>query len=163
MGSFVNLAQGTGGNIHFDASLLSWQSSCTSGLEFPLTATVLVIHSCPTFCDPTDCSQPGSSVHGISQARIPEWVAIPFSSRSSRLRDQTWAPCIASRFFTVSATRKAPNSNILISGLWGRTGRDLESQYFTELPWLRLSPELCIGYQARAYLASKLCIHLSYV
>ena len=54
-------------------------------------------------------------------------------------------------------------SNILISGLWGRTGRDLESQYFTEVPWLRLSPELCIGYQARAYLASKLCIHLSYV
>ena len=41
------------------------------------------------FCDPTDCSLPGSSVHGISQARILEWVAISFFRRSSRLRDQT--------------------------------------------------------------------------
>jgi len=40
---------------------------------------VLVIQSCPTFCDPMDCSPPGSSVHGISQARILEWVAISFS------------------------------------------------------------------------------------
>ena len=38
---------------------------------------VLVIQSCPTLCDPMDCSPPGSSVHGISQARILEWVAIP--------------------------------------------------------------------------------------
>ena len=35
--------------------------------------------SCPTLCDPTDCSPPGSSVHGLLQARILEWVAIPFS------------------------------------------------------------------------------------
>ena len=34
--------------------------------------------SCPTLCDPVDCSPPGSSVHGISQARILEWVAFPF-------------------------------------------------------------------------------------
>jgi len=39
----------------------------------------LVTKSCPTLCDPMDCSLPGSSVRGISQARILEWVAIPFS------------------------------------------------------------------------------------
>ena len=38
---------------------------------------VLVTQSCPTLCDPMDCSQPGSSVHGILQARVLEWVAIP--------------------------------------------------------------------------------------
>ena len=40
---------------------------------------VLVAHSCPNLCDRTDCSPPGSSVHGIPQARILEWVAVPFS------------------------------------------------------------------------------------
>ena len=44
------------------------------------------------------------SVHGISQARILEWVAIPFSRGSSQPRDQTWVTCIAGRFFTVWAT-----------------------------------------------------------
>ena len=40
---------------------------------------VLVAQSCPTFCDPKDCSPPGCSVHGILQARTLEWVAIYFS------------------------------------------------------------------------------------
>ena len=40
---------------------------------------VLLAQLCPTLCDPMDCSPPGSSVHGISQARILEWVAIAFS------------------------------------------------------------------------------------
>ena len=44
---------------------------------------VLVTQSCPTLCDPTDCNLPGSSVHGVSQARILEWAAIPFSRGSS--------------------------------------------------------------------------------
>ena len=43
----------------------------------------LVAQSCLTLCDPTDCSLPGSSVYGISQARILEWVAISFSRESS--------------------------------------------------------------------------------
>ena len=47
-----------------------------------------------------DCSQPGSSVHGVLQARIPEWVAISFSRGSSPPRDQTQVSCIAGRFFT---------------------------------------------------------------
>ena len=49
----------------------------------------------------------GSSVHRILQARIPEWVAIPFSSRSSQPRDRTWVSCIAGRFCTIWATREA--------------------------------------------------------
>ena len=44
---------------------------------------VLVTQSCPTLCNPTDCSLPGFYVHGIFQARILEWTAIPFSRRSS--------------------------------------------------------------------------------
>ena len=44
---------------------------------------VLVTQSCPTLCDPMDCSPPGSSVHVILQARILEWVAIPFYRGSS--------------------------------------------------------------------------------
>ena len=43
----------------------------------------LVAQSCPTLCDPIDCSPPGSSVHGILQARILEWVAMPSSKVSS--------------------------------------------------------------------------------
>ena len=46
-----------------------------------------VTQSCPTRCDPMDCSLPGSSVHGIFQARVLEWVATSFSRRSSRPRD----------------------------------------------------------------------------
>ena len=52
-------------------------------------------------CDPLDCSLPGSSVYGISQARILEWVAIPFSRGSSQPRDGIWVSCIAGRFFTI--------------------------------------------------------------
>ena len=48
-----------------------------------------VAQSCPTLCDPMDCSLPGSSIHGIFQARILEWVAISFSRRSFQPRDWT--------------------------------------------------------------------------
>ena len=57
--------------------------------------TVLVAQSCPTLCNPMGCSPPDSSVHGVLQARILEWVAIPFSRRSSQSRDWTWVSCIA--------------------------------------------------------------------
>ena len=62
---------------------------------------VLVIQSYLTLCDPMDCSPPGSSVHRILQARILEWVAIPFSRGSSQPRDRTQVSCIAGRFFTI--------------------------------------------------------------
>ena len=51
------------------------------------------------FCDPMDCSLPGSSVCGIIQARILEWVAIPFSRGSSLPRDRTWVSHIAGKYF----------------------------------------------------------------
>ena len=65
-----------------------------------------VAQSCPTLCDPMDCSRPGSSVHGIFQARILKWVAIPFSRESSQPRDQTQVSHIAGRFFTSWVTRE---------------------------------------------------------
>ena len=64
---------------------------------------VLVTQSCPTLCDPMDCSSPGSSVHGILQARILEWVAVPSSRGSSQPRDGTQVsmpPAVAGTFFT---------------------------------------------------------------
>ena len=60
-----------------------------------------------TLCDPVDCSPPGSSVHGILQARILEWVAIPFSRRSSQPRDRTQVSHIAGGFSTNWTTREA--------------------------------------------------------
>ena len=62
---------------------------------------------CPALCDPIHCSPPGSSVYGILQARILEWVAIPFSWGSSQLRDWTWVSLNVGRFFTIWATREA--------------------------------------------------------
>ena len=66
-----------------------------------------VAQSCPTLCDPMDCSLPGFSVHGIFQARVLEWVAISFSRGSSWPRDWTQVSCIAGRRFTLWATREA--------------------------------------------------------
>ena len=60
-----------------------------------------VAQLCPTLCDPMDCRPPGSSVHGISQASILEWVAISFSRGSSRPRDRTRVSCIAGRGFNL--------------------------------------------------------------
>ena len=57
--------------------------------------------SCLTLCNPIDCSPPGSSVDGILQARILEWVGIPFSGGSSQPRDPTQVSCFAGRFFTI--------------------------------------------------------------
>ena len=68
---------------------------------------VQLLQLCQTLCDPLDCSLPGSSVHGILQARILEWAAISFSRGSSQPRDQTWVSCIADRRFTIWATREA--------------------------------------------------------
>ena len=55
-----------------------------------------------------DCSPPGSSVHGILQARILGWLAIPFSRASCWPRDQTWISCIAGRFFTLYELQQSP-------------------------------------------------------
>ena len=65
---------------------------------------------CLTLCDPMDCGPPGSSVHGILQARILEWVAMASSRRSSQPRDGiSLYLALAGRFFTISATSEAPD------------------------------------------------------
>ena len=58
-------------------------------IKISLSTETEVAQSCPTLCDPTDCSLPGSSIRGVSQARILEWVAISSSRESSLPRDQT--------------------------------------------------------------------------
>ena len=65
-----------------------------------------VAQSCPTLCNSMDYSLPGSSLHGILQARVLEWVAIAFSRGSSRPRDRTWVSHIPGRCFNLWATRK---------------------------------------------------------
>ena len=76
-------------------------------------ANMISLHSesevtqlCPTLCDPMDCSLPSSSIHGILQARILEWIAISFSRGSSRPRDRTQVSHIGGRCFNLWATRK---------------------------------------------------------
>ena len=94
-----------------------------------------VVQSCLTLCDPMDCSLPGSSVRGIFQARVLEWVAVSFSRRSSQPRDRTQVSRIAGRRFTIWATREdsslsymafimlrhvssTPLLRIIINGCW---------------------------------------------
>ena len=67
--------------------------------------------SCPTLCNPMDYSPPDSSVHGILQARILEWVAISFSRESSRPRDGTHVSCITGGCFTADHQR-SPNQHV---------------------------------------------------
>ena len=73
-----------------------------------------VAQSCPTLCDLMDCSLPVSSIHGIFQAWILEWVAISFSRGSSRLRDQTWVSRITGRRFTLLSHQRSPKEYIEI-------------------------------------------------
>ena len=73
---------------------------------FKVFVCMLVAQSCLTLCNPMNCNMPDSSVCGILQARILEWVAISFSRRSSQSRDQTRVTCIAGKFFTIWATRE---------------------------------------------------------
>ena len=65
-----------------------------------------LLQTCPTLCDPTDCSPPGSSVHGILQARELQWVAMPFSRGSSQPRNKpiTGSSVMISRFSTTSVS-----------------------------------------------------------
>ena len=78
------------------------------------------LQSCPTMCESMDCTPPGSSVHGILQARILEWVAMPSSRGTSQPRDRTqnsyMSPELASRFFNPSATWEAYNTHLIWIG-----------------------------------------------
>ena len=82
---------------------------CTN-IDFPLAVVYCVrsksLHLCLTFCDSTDYRPPGSSVHGILQARVLEWVAISFSRGSSQPRDRTRISCNADGFLTTGPQGK---------------------------------------------------------
>ena len=70
---------------------------------------VKVTQSSPALCDPMDCI-----VYGTLQARILEWVAVPFSSRSSQTRDRTQVSCIAGGFFTSLSHKGSPQYTLAI-------------------------------------------------
>ena len=78
----------------------------------------LIVKSCPTLCDPMICGPPGSSVHGISQASILEWVAISFCKGSFQPRDQIRVPCIGRQIFYCWVTREALTRILLSNKKW---------------------------------------------
>ena len=95
------------------------------GRHFPLQFMKVkseseVAQSCPTPRDPMDCSRPGSSVHGILQVRILEWVAIFYSRVSSQPRDQTRISCIGKWclfLFFLFDTTEPPGKHFYLAGL----------------------------------------------
>ena len=80
-----------------------------------------VAQSYPTVCNPVDCSLPGSSVHGILQARTLEWVTISSSRGSSRPRDWNCVSCTAGVFFTTEPSGK--HKNVHFSQSWSTESR----------------------------------------
>ena len=84
--------------------------------------------SCPTLCDPMDCSLPGSSIHGIFQATVLEWIAISFYRGSFQPRDWTLVSRIVDRRFTIWATREVNHSKCWA---WWSTGwnQDCQEKY----------------------------------
>ena len=112
-----------------------------SMIEHLLKLRSEVTQLCLTLCNPMDCSLPGSSVHGIFQARILEWVAMSFSRRSSWPRNRTQVSRIVGRCFTSEPPGKslgAPNLfiSILEMGIiiWIKTGDYLAS--LTQWTWV---------------------------
>ena len=116
-----------------------------------------VTHSCPTLSDPMDCSLPGSSVHGISQARVLEWGAIAFSENGPRhtfldCDDIAILDCISSKcnFYVFSGTLKKPARDAFRSlcgiyyaaGIW--VARDSMSLYMWVLPLIYLYNSLLL-------------------
>ena len=83
--------------------MLKLPHNCTHDM---LASESEVAQSCLTLCDTVDCSLLGSSVHGIFQAIVLEWIAISFSRGSSQPRAQTRDSCIVDRRFTIWATRE---------------------------------------------------------
>ena len=84
--------------------------TCSGKCQGKFLVFMLVAQLWTTLCDPMEYSPPGSSVHGILQARILEWVAISFSKGSSQPRDWTWVSHFAGTFFT-----SEPSGKFLVS------------------------------------------------
>ena len=130
--------------FHFSSFQLSVRPPQTTMLHLfflgMASCTMLyeVAQSCPTLCDPMDCSLQCSSVHGIIQARVLEWVAISFSRGSSQPRDRTWVSCIAGRCFTIWATREVHNVMNLHQSLFRHSVDQIESFESIYLSWYTL-------------------------
>ena len=106
---------------------------------------VLVAQSCLTLCNPMDCSPPGSSVHGIFQARILGRVAIPFSRGSSQPRDRTWVSCISRQIlYHLSCERSHELGYFLILAIVNNASWILGCMYFFELVF-SFSSDICPG------------------
>ena len=75
---------------------------------------MLVALLCPTLCDPMDCSLQGSSIHGIFQTRILEWVAISYSRESSQTRDWTQVSQHCRQLLIIWSTREPDKLNVMI-------------------------------------------------
>ena len=104
----------------------------------------LVAQFCPILCDPMDCSPPGSSVHGISQARILEWVAISFSRGSSQSWNGTHISCIGRQIPT-----EPPGKPILVPSycLLNRSRASLVAQTVKNLPTMRETWVRSLGWE----------------
>ena len=83
----------------FKSGALNFFFKKKSEMNMVLIVVVYALSYVDSFCDPMDCSQPGSSIHGISQTRIQKWVAISFSRGSSQHKDRTCISCLAGGFF----------------------------------------------------------------
>ena len=130
-----------------------WSKRSCSGLESQLCVSSECGVSCSVVSDsflPHELSSASSSVHGILQARILEWVSISSSRGSSQPRDQTWVSCTEGRFFTFWATREALSSEHIwpLKLRWQRkkqTVRRVYSPWFLshnnkDLKWRTLKP-----------------------
>ena len=96
------------------------------------------------FCNPMDCSPPGSSVHGISQARILEWVAVSFSRLCSWPRDRTSVSCIGRQILFHWATREALTFMYRIVLIWKKivaTHTHIETEHLHLYVFYRLKNE----------------------
>ena len=117
--------------------LLTWLFLGSGEEKFYAVYLQVCVLSRVQLCDPRDCSKPGSSVHGISQSRILDWVAISFSRGFSRPGDQTQVSCFEGRFFTIWATRlfhtpeDLPNPGIKPKS---PTSPALAGRFFTTVP-----------------------------
>ena len=93
---------------------------------------------------PMDCSPSGSSVHGILQVRILEWVAIPFTKGSSWPMNQTQISCTAGRFFTIWATRKPTqfqfSCSVMSNSLWSHEPQHARPPYPSQTPSVHPNP-----------------------
>ena len=133
-----------------------------------------VTPSYATLCNSMDCSPSGSSVDGILQARIREWVAMPFSKASSQPRDGTRVSCSAGRFFTIYQNPfhqgwcqfiDHPRSGLFIAFLSLSTVPLLTVHSLgthTVIEWQRTGIQACVtGSKTRAFCYPRLALRMS--